>query len=670
MNRLIIFLSVFLISCSGREVITTDICIYGATSAGVISACAASLLGKQVVLADASGHIGGLSSGGLGQTDIGNKYAITGLSRQFYRDIGRHYGELENWQFEPHVAGQVFRDYLEKANIKPLLYYSIRKVIKQEGRIHEIILSPRAPGSGKTATTDITIRAKVFIDCSYEGDLMALAGVSYTVGRESNRQYDETYNGVQLSVYHQFPDGIDPYIIKGDPSSGLLWGIAGGTLEPAGSGDNKVQAYNFRICLTDSAENLMPVTRPENYDSGRYALLLRLIEHSEVKDLYEYFIWSRMPGRKTDINNGGAFSTDYIGMNWNYPEAGNDEQAQIISDHKDYTLGLLYFLGNDPRVPGEIRSEMQKWGLPLDEYLGTGHFSPQLYIREARRMTGTYVMTEHNCTGEVMVDDGVGLAAYTMDSHNCQRLVVNGMVKNEGDVEIGGFPPYPVSYRALLPKRDECTNLLVPVCLSASHIAFGSIRMEPVFMVLGQSAAIAASIAIDSDIPVQDVNAASIQSVNKNDPLLDHTPPDIIIDNCDTALFRVSGNWITIPTNWENKGYAADFVMKDTSAAGQGIVTFSFTVPLSDTYSLYYYCPDLSSYGKNKNITEEIPCLLTYEGRTKKISVPFRDYPGKWSPCGEYLFDPGKIYSLVVDAGKLPGLVAADAILLIKSHAQ
>ncbi|MDP4187844.1 MAG: FAD-dependent oxidoreductase, partial [Bacteroidota bacterium] len=331
----------------------------------------------------------------------------------------------------------------------------------------------------------------------------------------------ETYDGVQMMKGHQFPDGIDPYKIPGDPSSGLLWGISNETLSPAGSGDKKIQAYNFRVCLTNNPQNLIPITRPVNYDSSRYGLLLRLIEKTGKISLNDYFIWSIMPNQKTDINNKNGFSTDMIGMNWDYPEASYREREKIIAAHVDYTQGLLYFIGHDQQVPEVLRNQMLQWGYPKDEYTKTGHFTPQLYIREARRMIGEYVMTEHNCKGSEVVKDAIGMAAYTMDSHNAQRVVVNGMVKNEGNVEIGGFPPYPVSYRSITPRRKECTNLLVPVCLSASHIAYGSIRMEPVFMVLAQSSAIAAAEAIDAKKAVQEVDVQKIQKKLINDPLLD-----------------------------------------------------------------------------------------------------------------------------------------------------
>ena len=500
--------------------ISVDICVYGASSGGVIAAYTAARLGKKVILISPEYQLGGLSSGGLGNTDIGNKTAITGLARDFYRRVGYHYGKPEQWIFEPHVAENIFKDYIREARVAVLFRQYIQRVYKKGRRIQEIQTADPDSPAGHSA---YIIHAGEYIDCSYEGDLMALAGVHYAVGREDNNKYHENYNGVQLLDKHQFPDGIDPYNIPGNPESGLLWGISNEILSPRGSGDQKVQAYNFRLCLTDSMPNQIAITRPEGYDSTRYLLLLRFIQVKNPGRLEDGILnINAMPCRKTDINNNGPFSTDMIGMNYSYPEADFKKRQEIYHAHTVYIKGLLYFLGHDQNVPLHLRNEMLSWGYPKDEYPGNDHWTPQLYVRESRRMIGGYVMTEANCTGKLKVNDGIGLAAYTMDSHNCQRIVVNGMVKNEGDVQIGGFPPYPVAYRSIVPEKTDCTNLLVPVCLSASHIAYGSIRMEPVFMVLGQSAAFAASLAIQWHLAVQDLPVDKLQKELAENPLASH----------------------------------------------------------------------------------------------------------------------------------------------------
>jgi hypothetical protein len=506
---------------------SVDICIYGGTSAGVIAAYTAGKCGKSVVLIEPGKLLGGMTTGGLGQTDIGNKQAITGLARQFYQKVGAEYGVEEQWKFEPSIAIKVMQDYIRKGDIKVLMSKQIYKLDKKESAIQYIIVKD---GDDENSPS-IKVSAKEFLDCTYEGDLMAMAGVSYIVGREDNKDYNETIDGFQLPQYHkqsgghQFPDSVSPYKIPGDPSSGLLWGISSNSPSPTGSGDKKIQAYNFRICLTDSAANRIPITKPEGYDSTRYELLIRLFAaQPNMRKINDYFIWSLMPHRKTDVNNRGGFSTDMIGVNYDWPEANYKERKKIFDAHVAYTKGLLYFLQTSRRVPQEIQSFIKNWGYPKDEYQQFENFTPELYVREGRRMIGEYVMTEHNCRGTAKVEDGIGLAAYTMDSHNCQRIVVNGMVKNEGNVEVGGFQPYPISYHSLTPKQNECSNLLVPVCLSSTHIAYGSIRMEPVFMVLGQSAAQAASMAIDGKVPVQKIDVRTLQKCLRTDPYLNNQP--------------------------------------------------------------------------------------------------------------------------------------------------
>jgi hypothetical protein len=349
---------------------------------------------------------------------------------------------------------------------------------------------------------------------------MAKSGVSYFLGREDNSKYGETYDGVQLAIHHQFPDGIDPYKVKGDPKSGYCWGITYGRLLPNGTGDKLIQSYNFRLCLTNNVNNMRPFEKPDNYDASHYELFLRILPSINY-NIYKCLSIDALPDQKFDINNNGAFSTDMIGMNYDYPEGSYATRDRIYKAHVDYTKGFLYFMSHDERVPLAFRKQALSFGYAKDEFTDNDNFPPQLYIREARRMDGEYIMTEKNCMGKEKVNDGIIQASYTMDSHNCQRIVVNGMVKNEGDAQYRIPGPYPVSYRSITPKRTQCTNLLVPVCLSASHIAYGSIRMEPVFMGLGEAAAIASSLAIDNNSMVQQVDAAKIQQILKDNPYLD-----------------------------------------------------------------------------------------------------------------------------------------------------
>lgn len=654
---------IFLFSISGaafgQKTIEVDVCVYGGTSAGVIAAYTAQKLGKKAILIEPGIRIGGLTSGGLGYTDIGNKYAISGLARDFYRRVGDHYGKFEQWIFEPKVAEVIFQDYVRRGGFEVLYETRLKEVKKQGDRITEVVLeNANKPGRA----TDITIKAMMFIDCGYEGDLMAQAGVSYAVGREDNKDYDETINGFQLMDGHQFPDGIDPYKIPGKPKSGLVWGISDGKLAPAGTGDKNVQAYNYRICLSSDPENQVPITRPEGYDASRYELLLRLFEaYPEKRKLNHYFIWSNMPHKKTDINNRGAFSTDMIGMNYAYPDGTYEQRARIINDHTVYTKGLLYFFGHDPRVPKELRDEMLGWGYPKDEYVNNGNWTPQLYIREARRMVGSYVMTQANCVGKEVVGDGVGMAAYTMDSHNTQRLVVNGQVKNEGNVEVGGFGPYPIAYRSLVPKASECSNLLVPVCLSATHIAFGSIRMEPVFMVLGQSTATAAVMAIDARTSVQNIDITKLQQRLKNDPLADGNIFEILTDNDDSLHVQRTGTW----TTEKRGGYGPGFFVNDSRGQETATIRFTPEIPEAGKYTAYIYFPKLA------NISSHTLVIVNDGERNHGITIKESDIrvegqtSGEWVSLGTYNLPQGTKSFAQVSTKDADGKVIADAVIWV-----
>lgn len=640
--------------------VSADICIYGGTSAGVVAAYTAAKAGKKVLLVEPSGRLGGLSAGGLGMTDIGNKYVVTGLALDFYRKLGTHYGNFESWIFEPKVALQIFNNYIKDTKVEVLYNQHLVGVVKKDKSISEITVVNL---ENKKAQA-IKIRAKAFIDCTYEGDLMAKAGVSYFVGREDNSVYNETLSGVQLLKQHQLPDGVDPYIEKGNPSSGLLWGISNEKLKPNGTGDKKVQAYNFRIALTNNPANLVEITKPNNYDPKRYELLIRQKEIQPWNGLKDVFIWSLMPNQKTDINNRNGMSTDMIGANWDYPEADYKKRKQIIKEHEDYTKGLLYFVGNDPRIPDFIRKEMKTWGYPKDEYLENGHWSPQLYIREARRMVSDVVMNQNHCQGREMVTDEIGYAAYTMDSHNCDRLVVNGMVKNEGNVEVGGFPPFPISYRSIVPKRNEIDNLLVPVCLSASHIAFGSIRMEPVFMVLAQSAAVAATIAIDKKIAIQDVDVNEIKAELKTNPKADFRKPDIISQVAEGKDIEMIGDWKKVKA----KGYG-EYYLVSNSIENEVNVKFHFdSKAAKGKYKAYYYYP------KGQQDAEEIQLELFNGTEKKLILLKLKDVniqgqtTSTWVEIGAFDFDFSTNPYLRVLTKEAKGDVIANAILLVPNQ--
>ena len=523
---------------------SADVLVYGGTPAGVAAAVQAARMGRSVVLVEPGQHLGGMSSGGLSTTEIGEgpmlgpgKKALGGIARDFNHRIYLHYArddawlyekredyrggaqswneEQAWWMFEPHVAEGVFNDMIREANASVVYRerLDLGKGAQKDGsRILAITME-----SGRV------FRASMFIDATYEGDLMAKAGVSYTVGREPNAQYGETLNGVQAQLfypYHQFVKPVDPYVKPGDPSKGLLPGVHGEDPGNEGDGDHRVQAYCFRLCLTDVPDNNIPFAKPHDYDPLRYELLLRYYEAGFDKIPLSIGGRPSQPNRKQDTNNVHAFSTDNIGMNYDYPDADYATREEITHEHISYQKGLLWTLANHPRVPESIRRQVNRWGLAKDEFVDDDNWPHQLYVREARRMVSDYVMTERNCRGYRVASDSIGLGTFPMDSHNTQRYVdKHGHVRNEGNVQTQGvqvesnvvFPPYPISYRSIIPKAHECSNLLIPVCVSASHIGYGSLRLEPTFMLLGQSAASAACLAIDDDVSVQALHYAKLR---------------------------------------------------------------------------------------------------------------------------------------------------------------
>ncbi|MEQ8847458.1 FAD-dependent oxidoreductase [Botrimarina sp.] len=512
------------LTAHSAEPLHADLVVYGGTSAGVVAAVQAARLGRSVVLVCPEAHLGGLSSSGLGFTDTGNKAVIGGLSREFYHRVWKHYQEPDAWRwqtkdsyggrgqgtpavdadrrtqwiFEPHVAERVFEDMLAETDVRVFRDEWLDRqggVEKQGARLVAI-----------TTLSGQSYRGKQFIDATYEGDLLAAAGADFHVGREPGDRYNEQYNGVQTGVYHHnhyFQAPVDPYTTPGDPSSGLLPRISD---QPPGeyrAGDDKVQAYCFRMCLSRHPDNRVPFPKPEGYDPADYELLVRVFDTGWREVFWKF---DPIPNLKTDTNNHGPFSTDNIGYNYDYPEGSYERRREIVEEHRRYQQGLMYFLANDPRVPEEVRQKMAQWGLAADEFEDNDNWPHQIYVREARRLIGQYVMTEADCLLQRTTPEPVGMGSYTMDSHNVQRYVTpEGHVQNEGDVGVKPPGPYAIAYGSLTPMRDQATNLLVPVCVSSSHIAFGSIRMEPVFMILGHSAATAADIAIERGLAVQDV---------------------------------------------------------------------------------------------------------------------------------------------------------------------
>ncbi len=536
--KTIIYLAVLIVTanfgCKSHhsvQDIKADVIIYGGTSSAVTAAVQVSRTGRSVVLVSPDRHLGGLSSSGLGFTDTGKKEVIGGLAREFYQLLYNHYQKPESWKwekqseygnkgqgnpaidgelrtmwiFEPHAAEEAFEKLINSNNIKVFreeLLDREKGVVKKNKKIKSI----------RTLSGKI-FRGKIFIDATYEGDLLACAGVSYNIGREACSVYNEEWNGVQTGVLHHghyFKTNIDPYKTPGDKSSGLLPRISPDHPGNKCEGDRRIQAYCFRTCLTKHPLNRIPFSRPEGYDSTQYELLLRVFA-AGWRETFQKF--DEIPNRKTDVNNHGPFSFDNIGMNYDYPDASYERRREIIREHTSYQKGLLYFIANDQRVPADVRNEMNLWGYAADEFTDNSNWPYNIYVREARRLIGEYVMTEHDVLGKREVPHSIGMGSYTLDSHNVQRYVKpDGFVQNEGDIGISVRKPYKIDLGSILPKREECSNLIVSVCISCSHIAFGSIRMEPVFMILGQSAGTIAAMAISERKSIYELSYEEIKS--------------------------------------------------------------------------------------------------------------------------------------------------------------
>ncbi len=531
----ILFCIVFLfLGCKPQEkeeVLRADVVIYGGTSAAVMAAVQLTRMDKSVIIVCPDKHLGGLSASGLGYTDTGNKEVIGGLSREFYQRLYDHYHKDDAWKwqtreeygnkgqgtpaidgdkrtmwiFEPHVAEQVFEDLIQEYKIDVYRDHWLDRESGVETSNEQITSIRMLNGQ--------SFEADIFIDATYEGDLMASAGLSYHVGREANTVYNEEWNGVQVGVLHHkhhFGDRkISPYLIPDDPSSGVLPLVSTAPPGQRGDGDKRLQAYCYRMCLTKAPENRIPIERPKGYDSTQFELLVRVLEDG-WQEVFKKF--DPIPNYKTDVNNHGPISFDYIGMNYDYPEASYEHRAEIAKDHEIYQRSLLYFYAHDPRVPEEIRDEAKEWGLAKDEFTDNGGWPHQIYVREARRMIGEFVMTENEILGEKPVSRSIGMGSYTMDSHNTQRYITpEGYVQNEGDIGVHPEQPYQIALGSILPKEEECKNLLVPVAMSSSHIAYGSIRMEPVFMILAQSSAVLAGMALDQAINIHDIEYAKLK---------------------------------------------------------------------------------------------------------------------------------------------------------------
>lgn len=613
--------------------IEADVCVYGGTPGGVSAAVQAARMGKKAVLVVFRRHVGGMTTGGLTATDIGNRKAIGGFANEVYARIGKTVG------FRPSQAEEAFLHFLKESGVTIYYEHRLKDVVKEGGRILSISFE-----NGNE------VKAKMFVDATYEGDLFAKAGVSYHLGREGNATYGETINGVQFHKKHNFDVRVDPYVVPGNPSSGLLPAISAADPGKAGEGDKKIQAYNFRFNLTN-AKDRIPFPKPEHYDRSRYAVYERYVKASMPKPPIPFQL------QLGDCNNSGGFSTDHIGGSDHWPEGSYEEREKMFQDHVSYQKGLAWFAANDSEIPEEIRSKVSAFGLMNGEFPETGGWPHELYVREGRRMISDYVMTELECTSQKVPEDSVGLAAYTMDSHNCQRVVIDGAVRNEGDVQVRVPKPYPISYRSVVPKESECSNLLVAVCLSSSHIAYGSIRMEPVFMILGQSVGTAASMAIDDGVSVQKVEypqlrerlLADQQILNWEVPPLSEEEkmvPPLGIEVDDREAVK-KGSWV--------ESMAGNYLHDENREKGEKAITYTPTLPKEGRYDVYL------SWRKHENRATEVPIEIVSLGGKKKITVDQR-HQGGWVKVFSGDFAAGKTASVTISNDGTNGYVVADAV--------
>jgi hypothetical protein len=652
-----------------------DVVVYGGTAAGVIAAVAAGREDKWVILLEPGRHLGGMVSGGLGATDTGNRKAIGGYSREFFARVREHYVQnygadsepvrdcSDGFHFEPHVAEVIFRQMLQEVpRVQVLLGQTLASVQKDGRRIRSI----RTRVVARRGYDEFT--APVFIDASYEGDLMARAGVTSAVGREGRDAYGESIAGVQTrSPAHQWPVPVRALDEHGQPLPGVQPGPAG----TPGAGDRKVQAYNFRLCMTDRPDNRVPFPKPADYDPNRYELLARYLAQKPDLHVGQLMNPVRMPNGKTDTNNNGPFSTDHIGANWDYPEADLATRQRIRDDHVSYTQGFLYFLANDPRVPEPLHKEMQAWGLAKDEFADTGNWPFQLYVREARRMRGLYVMTQADVMDDREKDDSVGLGSYNTDSHHCQRIALpDGSALNEGDFQVH-VEPYAISYRSLVPKRQECENLLVPVCLSASHVAYGTIRMEPVYMILGQATGVAAALAIDGKTTVQRVPIETLQAKLKeqkavlsseglggsNTRRLDPaTLAGIVVDDAQatkTGAWKIS----TAIGPFVGAGYLHD----DDAEKGRLHVRFAPQLPRAGRYEVRLFSTP------NANRASNTPVVIhAADGeRTVRVDQRRATADGQPTSLGVFAFAAGEDGWVEIRNDATDGHVIADAVQFV-----
>jgi len=664
-SGLILALGLLMTAGADAATYTADVCVYGGTSGGVIAAVQAARLGKSVVIVNPAPHIGGMTASGLGQTDKSDTLsaAIGGTAREFYNRVGAAYGSSASvFDFEPHVASNVFDAMIAVPNLAVYSNKQLSLVTKSGTTITQI-----------TTTDGNIFQAKMFIDASYEGDLMSGAGVTSFIGREANSAYAESYDGVRTLAdadpVHQFQLSIDPYVTTGIPASGLIPLVQSGSLATAGTADSKIQAYNYRLCMTNVAADKLPVLAPPGYDPAQYTLVARQIAAmtnngiTPTVDMFMHF--GQLPNGKFDVNNTGPISTDFVGQNYTYPTADNGTRANIATAHKNYILGLIYFLGHESSLPSDLRNQMLSYGLSASEFTDNAGFPWQFYVREARRMVSDYTMREANVANNVWVTDSVALGNYTMDSHHAQRIVVGGVVKDEGNFDIAVTQPYSIAYHTIIPKAIECTNLFVPWSCSATHVAYASMRMEPVLMMLGQASGTAASLAIDYNTTAQNVSVIELQNQLRSDKQIlnwGEDPASIVVtvDNSDPAGVATTGTWTA--STAVGPYYASNYLHDGNTGKGSGSVTFTPNMKTAGSYEVYLRWNSPAGLRASN-----VPVDIHYSGSgSNTVTVDQTQNGGVWVPIGIYPFAAGTGGNVVIRNGGTTNYVVADAVRFIR----
>ena len=685
------------------ELIDADVCVYGGTSGGVTAAVQAARMGKRVVLVEPGRHLGGMTSGGLSAVDIGDPRSVGGIAREYFTRLVASYGKQLNWgeafqgyggpatggaySIEPHVAEQVFDELADECGVIVLREARLKSVTKDGTRIVSLLTED-----------DRVVRAKMFLDTTYEGDLLAAAGVSYTVQREGNAKYGETYNGIYYSDKYaprtghlqpgnngrvkggqgvwgrDFP--LDPFVVKGDPASGLLPLVSPGEPGMPGEPAPGVQAYCFRLCLTTDPANQIPIAPPADYDATQYELVARFIEaclaNGDDMDLRWFSKHDPLPNDKWDFNTA-TFGGNLPGLSWEWPEASYDRRVELAQQLQDYHRGLLHFLATDPRVPDKVRRDVKRFGLPKDEFTDNGGWPHQVYIREGRRMVSDLVLTEHHTFGREVAPHSIGLGSYGTDTHEIRRIVKDGVVIREGKTATGrgGFGPYQIGYGAITPKQSECENLLATFALSASHTAFSSIRMEPVFMVTSQSAATAACLAIDAGVPVQQLDYEPLRrqlladgqvlnwagtSAPARKTIRPTDLPGIVLDDSDA---KYAGSW---SSSNRQPSLLGNEYRHDNNQRKQQTATFTPTIPAAGGYEVRLL------YTWHSNRSSRTPVTIYSADGESRVLVNQRE-PALLDrvprSLGVFRFDAGKTGRIVISNEDANGYVVIDGLQLV-----